>query len=144
GQEWSPEDQRDIIILGKGTIFGNPFLCRDANTAYGPYSIRRISDKSAVAVEIDFTWSLEFVLVELGRLPKPLSCSTLLIYPIYSSKVLIDAPLFLIATSVEARISLMMFKFSSCLLADSTINLDNDSSIVSLRAEYEEFPSLHW
>ncbi|GJY05727.1 hypothetical protein Tco_0371667 [Tanacetum coccineum] len=29
---------------------------------------------------------------------------------------------FLIATSVEARISLIMFEFSSCLLADSAIN----------------------
>ncbi|GJZ76317.1 putative reverse transcriptase domain-containing protein [Tanacetum coccineum] len=52
------------------------------------------SDKSAITVEIDFTWSLRFVSVEL-----------------------------------EARISLMMFDFSSCILADSAINLDSDSSL---------------
>ncbi|GKF78223.1 hypothetical protein Tco_0230693, partial [Tanacetum coccineum] len=34
-----------------------------------------------------------------------------------------EAPWFLIAASVEARISLIMFEFSSCLLADSAINL---------------------
>ncbi|GKC85854.1 hypothetical protein Tco_1141571 [Tanacetum coccineum] len=66
--------------------------------AYGPCFIRRISDKSAVAVEIDFTWSLGFVSME-----------------------------------PEAQISLMMFEFSSCLLADSAMNLASDSSIVSLR-----------
>ncbi|GJW70708.1 putative reverse transcriptase domain-containing protein [Tanacetum coccineum] len=67
------------------------------NTTYRLFSIRHISDKSAVAVEIDFTWYFGFVSVELGRLPKPLSCNTLLICPICSSKVLIDSPLFLIA-----------------------------------------------
>ncbi|GJY01174.1 hypothetical protein Tco_0359326 [Tanacetum coccineum] len=77
--------------------------------AYGSYSIRCISDKSAVAVEINFTWSLGFVSVE-----------------------------------PEARISLMMFEFSSCLLADSVMNLDNVSSIVSLRVGYEVFPLLRW
>ncbi|GJZ17733.1 hypothetical protein Tco_0553856 [Tanacetum coccineum] len=59
---------------------------------YGPRTIRHISDKSAIAVEIDLTWFLGFVFVELGRLPKPLSCNTLLICPICSSKVLIVAP----------------------------------------------------
>ncbi|GJR76323.1 hypothetical protein Tco_0088688 [Tanacetum coccineum] len=71
------------------------------------------SDKSAVAVEIDFTWSFGFFSVEL-------------------------------AASVEARISLMMVEFSSCLLAESAMNLDNDSSIVSLRAWYKEFPLFLW
>nr|GEX44570.1 hypothetical protein [Tanacetum cinerariifolium] len=47
-----------------------------------------------------------------------------------------------IAASIEAQISLMIFEFSLCLLADSTINLDSDSSIVSIRAGYEEFPLL--
>nr|GEW00123.1 hypothetical protein [Tanacetum cinerariifolium] len=42
----------------------------------------------------------------------------------------------------RARISLMMVEFSSCLLADSAINLDSDSSVVSLRVVYEEFPLL--
>ncbi|GKG09084.1 hypothetical protein Tco_0334916, partial [Tanacetum coccineum] len=74
-------------------------LCCDPDTAYGPCSIRRILDKSAVAVEIDFTWSLGFISVE----------------------------------PVEARISLMMFELSSCLLADSAMNLASNSSIVSLR-----------
>ncbi|GKA38191.1 hypothetical protein Tco_0730742 [Tanacetum coccineum] len=36
---------------------------------------------------------------ELGRLPNPLSCKTLLICPICISKVLIEAPWFLIAAS---------------------------------------------
>ncbi|GJS00197.1 hypothetical protein Tco_0316705 [Tanacetum coccineum] len=67
------------------------------------------ADKSDVAVEIDFTWSLGFVSVE-----------------------------------PEARISLMMFEFSSCLLADSAMNLASASSIVSLRAGYEEFLLLRW
>ncbi|GKE82259.1 hypothetical protein Tco_1552259, partial [Tanacetum coccineum] len=56
------------------------------------------------------------------------------------SKVLIETPWFLIAASVEARISLIMFEFSSCLLADSTINLASDSSRLGLRSGYEEFP----
>ncbi|GJU78035.1 hypothetical protein Tco_1275105 [Tanacetum coccineum] len=112
GQEWSLKDQRNIVILGllgKGTVLGNMNLCCDPDTAYGPCSIRRISDKSTVAVEIDFTWSLGFVSVE-----------------------------------PEARISLMMFEFSSCLLADSAMNLASDSTIVSLRAGYEEFLLLRW
>ncbi|GJV10492.1 retrovirus-related pol polyprotein from transposon TNT 1-94 [Tanacetum coccineum] len=78
--------------LGKGTVSGNMNLCCDLDTAYGPCSIWRISDKSAVAVEIDFTCSLGFISVEPGRLPNPLSCNTLLICQICSSKVLIDAP----------------------------------------------------
>ncbi|GKC30983.1 hypothetical protein Tco_1038277 [Tanacetum coccineum] len=73
-------------------------LCCGPDTSYGLCSIRRISDKSTVAVEIDFTWSFGFISVEL----------------------------------VEALISLIMFEFSSCLLADSTMNLANDSFTVSL------------
>ncbi|GJV59384.1 hypothetical protein Tco_1465484 [Tanacetum coccineum] len=38
-----------------------------------------------------------------------------------------EAPWFLIAASVEARISLIMFEFSSCLLTDYAINLVSDS-----------------
>ncbi|GKB29993.1 hypothetical protein Tco_0869394 [Tanacetum coccineum] len=90
------------------------------------------SEKSALTVEIDLTWSRGFVSVELGRLLNHLSCKTLLICPIYISKVLIEAPWFLIAASVEARISLIMFKFSSCLLADSVMNLVSDSSRLGL------------
>nr|GFA94558.1 hypothetical protein [Tanacetum cinerariifolium] len=48
------------------------------------------------------------------------------------------------SSSSEAWISLMMVEFSSCLLADSAINLDSDSSIVSLRGGCEEFPLLLW
>ncbi|GJW81939.1 putative ribonuclease H-like domain-containing protein [Tanacetum coccineum] len=93
--------------LGKETVSGNMNLCCDPDTAYGPCFIWRISDKSVVAVEIDFTWSLRFVSME-----------------------------------PEAWISLMMFEFSSCLLADSAMNLASDSSIVSFRVVYEEFPLL--
>ncbi|GKF36429.1 hypothetical protein Tco_0113187, partial [Tanacetum coccineum] len=76
---------------------------------------------------------------ELGRLPNPLSCKTLLICPICISMVLIEAPWFLIAAFVETRISLIIFEFSSCLLADSAINLVSDSSRLGLRSGYEEF-----
>ncbi|GJS03532.1 hypothetical protein Tco_0320040 [Tanacetum coccineum] len=58
--------------------------------------------------------------------------------------VLIEAPWFLIVASVEAQISLIMFEFSSCLLADSTINLVSDSSRLGLRSGYEEFPLFRW
>ncbi|GJT68267.1 hypothetical protein Tco_1019747 [Tanacetum coccineum] len=70
-------------------------LCYEPDTAYGLHPIRRISDESALAVEIDFTWSLGFGYVEPGRAPIPLS----------------------------SRISLIMFEFSSCLFADSDMNL---------------------
>nr|GEV04460.1 hypothetical protein [Tanacetum cinerariifolium] len=72
--------------------------------AYGPNHIRRIPVESALVVEINFTWSLRFGFVELGRLPNPLS-----------------------STSVEAHISLIMFEFSSCLFVDSAINLVIDT-----------------
>ncbi|GKC16430.1 hypothetical protein Tco_1013212, partial [Tanacetum coccineum] len=42
----------------------------------------------------------------------------------------------------EARISLIMFEFSSCLFADSAMNLVSDSSNIFLRSGYEEFPLL--
>ncbi|GJS10935.1 hypothetical protein Tco_0367731 [Tanacetum coccineum] len=119
-------------------------LCCVPDTAYGSHPIRRISEKSALAVEIDLTWSRGFVSVELGRLPNPLSFKTLVVYSICISKVLIEAPWFLIAASVEARISLIMFEFSSCLLADSTINLASDSSRLGLRSGYEEFLLFRW
>ncbi|GKC50464.1 hypothetical protein Tco_1073209, partial [Tanacetum coccineum] len=119
-------------------------LCCVPDTAYGPHPIWRISEKSSLAVGIYLTWSRGFVSVELGRLPNPLSCKTLLIYPICISKVLIEAPWFLIAASVEAQISLIMFEFSSCLLVDSAINLVSDSSRLVLRSGYEEFPLFRW
>ncbi|GJS06727.1 hypothetical protein Tco_0363523, partial [Tanacetum coccineum] len=80
------------------------------------------------------TWSLGLVSVELGKLPNPLSCRTLLICPIWIIKVLIDAPWFLMAASVKARISLIKLEFSSCLFADSLINLLRVSSIDCLRS----------
>ncbi|GKA94641.1 hypothetical protein Tco_0816679 [Tanacetum coccineum] len=40
-------------------------LCCKPDTAYGLLPIRRISDESALVVEIDFTWSLGFGSVEL-------------------------------------------------------------------------------
>ncbi|GJX08095.1 reverse transcriptase domain-containing protein [Tanacetum coccineum] len=55
------------------------------------------------------------------------------------NSVLIEARWFLIAASVEARISLIMLKFSSCLLVDSAMNLVSDSSKLGLRSGYEEF-----
>ncbi|GKB33168.1 hypothetical protein Tco_0872569 [Tanacetum coccineum] len=58
--------------------------------------------------------------------------------------VLIEAPWFLIVASVEAQISLIMFEFSSCLIADSTINLVSDSSRLGLRSGYEEFTLFRW
>ncbi|GKA22395.1 hypothetical protein Tco_0708357 [Tanacetum coccineum] len=105
------------------------------DTVYWFDPIRRIEFESAlIVVEIDLTWSLGFVSVELGRLPNPLFCSTLLICPICIYKVLIDAPWFLIATSVEARISLIKLEFSSCLFVDSLMNLLRVSSIDCLRS----------
>ncbi|GJR60838.1 hypothetical protein Tco_1503000 [Tanacetum coccineum] len=48
------------------------------------------------------------------------------------------------SSSSEAQISLIMFDFSSCLLANSTINLVSDSSRLGLRSGYEEFPLFRW
>ncbi|GJU97066.1 hypothetical protein Tco_1326337 [Tanacetum coccineum] len=96
-------------------------LCYELDMAYGLYPIRRISDESALAVEIDFTWSLGFGFVEPRRPSIPLS-----------------------STLVEAQISLIMFEFSSCLFADSALNLVSDSSNVCLRSGYEEFLLLPW
>ncbi|GJZ91887.1 hypothetical protein Tco_0663952 [Tanacetum coccineum] len=92
------------------------FIKSQPDTAYRLHPIRRISDESALAVEIDLTWSLRFGSVEMGRLLIPLS----------------------------SRISLIMFEFSSCILADSAINLVNDSSVVCLRSGYEEFMLFRW
>ncbi|GJW32978.1 putative reverse transcriptase domain-containing protein [Tanacetum coccineum] len=50
------------------------------------------------------------------------------------SKVLIDAPWFRMAAFVEARISVIKLEFSSCLFADSLINLLRVSSIECLRS----------
>ncbi|GJS34111.1 hypothetical protein Tco_0532493 [Tanacetum coccineum] len=129
---------------GKGTVSDNMLLRCVPDTLYGPHLIRRILEKSALAFEIDLSWSRGFISIELGRLPNPLSCKTLLICPICISKVLIEAPWFLIAASVEARISLIMFEFSSCLLAYFIMNLVSDSSRLGLRSGYEEFPLFYW
>ncbi|GKA88075.1 hypothetical protein Tco_0809839 [Tanacetum coccineum] len=94
----------NLVRLGKGTVSENTLLCCVPDTTYGPRPIRRISEKLALAVEPDLTWSRGFVSLEL-----------------------------------EAQISLIMFEFSSCLLADSTINLVSDSSRLGLRSGYEEF-----
>ncbi|GJU74307.1 hypothetical protein Tco_1265712 [Tanacetum coccineum] len=95
-------------------------LCCVLDTAYGPHPIQRIPEKSVLAVEIDLTWSRGFVFV------------------------LIEAPWFLIAALVEARISLIMLEFSSCLLADYAINLVSDSFRLGLQSGYEEFPLFCW
>ncbi|GJS55129.1 hypothetical protein Tco_0628491, partial [Tanacetum coccineum] len=106
--------------LRKGNVSEIKLLCCVPDTAYGSCPIRRISEKSALAVEIDLTWSRGFIFV------------------------LIEARWFLIAASVEARISLIMLKFSSCLLVDSAMNLVSDSSKLGLRSGYEEFPLFRW
>nr|GEW43885.1 hypothetical protein [Tanacetum cinerariifolium] len=60
--------------------------------AYWEDPIRRIGyDLASIIVEIDLTWSLGLVLVELDKLPNPLFCRTLLICLIWISKVLVDA-----------------------------------------------------
>ncbi|GJZ26351.1 hypothetical protein Tco_0570604 [Tanacetum coccineum] len=87
-----------MFVLSRTSVW----LCLVA-TAYWEDPIRRIGYESAsTTIEIDLTWSLELVLVELGKLLNPLSCSALLICPIWISKVVIDAPWFLMAASVEA------------------------------------------
>nr|GEV10545.1 hypothetical protein [Tanacetum cinerariifolium] len=104
--------------------------------------IRRISDESALVVEIDFTWSLG--LVQLIRIPGPAD----LYYPAayYESALVAEIDFtwslgfgLVEPASVKARISLMMFEFSSCLFTDSDMNLVSDSSNVCLRSGYEEF-----
>nr|GEU87432.1 hypothetical protein [Tanacetum cinerariifolium] len=93
--------------LRKGTVSNNMLMCCEPDTAYGLHLIRRMLDKLALVVEIDFTWSIGFGYVD-----------------------------------PEARISLMMFEFSSYLFADSAMSLVSDSSIVCLRSGYEEFSLL--
>nr|GEV24299.1 hypothetical protein [Tanacetum cinerariifolium] len=72
--------------LGKGTVLEIVLLCCVPDMAYGPHSIWRILEKSASVVEIDLTWSLRFISIEMGWLPNPLSCKTLLIFSICISK----------------------------------------------------------
>ncbi|GKA19952.1 hypothetical protein Tco_0699867 [Tanacetum coccineum] len=50
-----------------------------------------------------------------------------------SSSILLDAPWYRMAASVEAWISLIKLEFSSCLFADSLMNLLSVSSIDRLR-----------
>ncbi|GKC48885.1 hypothetical protein Tco_1071630 [Tanacetum coccineum] len=123
--------------LSRILVHSSPVLLH-MDMAYWVDLIRRIECESAsMLVEIDLTWSLGFVLVELGRLPYPLSYSTLLIFLICTSNVIIDAHWFLMATSIEAQISLIKLEFSSCLFADSLMNLLRVSSIECLRSWYE-------
>ncbi|GJX63223.1 hypothetical protein Tco_0296123 [Tanacetum coccineum] len=98
-------------------------------------------NNSALAVEINLTWSRDLS-CRNGRLTKP-SClqeQIAMPVPICISKVLIEAPWFLISASAEARISLIMFEFFLCLLADSAINLASDSSGLGLRSGLKSFP----
>nr|GEV20263.1 hypothetical protein [Tanacetum cinerariifolium] len=97
--------------LRNETISEDKLLYYAFDTVYGLDSIRRITDESALAVEINFTWSFEFGSVEPGRPPIPLS-----------------------SASVKARISLIIFEFSSRLFADSSMNLVSDSFKVCLRS----------
>ncbi|GKA28318.1 hypothetical protein Tco_0714486 [Tanacetum coccineum] len=115
------------------------------DTSYWEDPIRRIRyESTSTKVEIDLTWSLGLVLVELGKLPNPLSYRTLLICPVWISKVLINALWFLMEASVEDHISLIKLEFSSCLFADSLINLLRVSSIDCLRSWYEGFTLFLW
>nr|GEX03909.1 hypothetical protein [Tanacetum cinerariifolium] len=50
----------------QGTVLRNMYMCCGLDMAYGLYFIRRISEESALEVEIDLTWSLGFVSVELA------------------------------------------------------------------------------
>nr|GEV13967.1 reverse transcriptase domain-containing protein [Tanacetum cinerariifolium] len=115
------QDGCAIVRLGNGPVSEDRLLYYVSDTVYGPDPIRRIKDESTLAVDIDFTWSLRFGFVKPDKLPIPLS-----------------------SASVEARISLIMFEFSSCLFADSAMNLVSDSSKVCLQSGYEEFPLLLW
>ncbi|GJS90653.1 hypothetical protein Tco_0773289 [Tanacetum coccineum] len=83
------------------------------DTTYWEDPIRRIGYESAsTIVEIDLTWSLGLVLVELA--------------------------------SIEARIFLIKLDVSSCLFADSLINLLRVSSIDCLHSWYEGFALFLW
>nr|GEW71090.1 hypothetical protein [Tanacetum cinerariifolium] len=108
------EDARSCR-LGNEAVSEDKRLYYAFDTTYGPDLIQRITNESALAVEINFTWSLGFGFVESGRPPIPLS-----------------------SASVKAQNSLIMFEFSSCLFADSAMNLVSDSSKVCLRSGYEE------
>ncbi|GJR20787.1 hypothetical protein Tco_0969314 [Tanacetum coccineum] len=77
---------------------------RIVDTTYWDDPIRRIEYESdSIVVQIDLTWSIGFVLVELDRLLNPLSCSTLLICPICISKVFVDDSLGFLMASICRR-----------------------------------------
>ncbi|GJU21092.1 hypothetical protein Tco_1154434 [Tanacetum coccineum] len=81
-----------------------------------------ITSDTAYPRKISFSTSKSAFLLDLAH------------FRVVYSKVLIEAPWFLISASVEARISLIMFEFSSCLLADSAMNFVSDSSRLGLRS----------
>ncbi|GJZ30171.1 hypothetical protein Tco_0575218 [Tanacetum coccineum] len=140
--------QGKVKLPGSFSFLGIELLICEASgvrfcvvdTAYWEDPILRIGyESTSIIVEIDLTWSLGLVSVKLGKLPNPLSYRTFLIFLIWISKVLIDAPWFLMAASVEARIYLIKLELSSCLFADSLINFLRVSSIDCLRSWYEGF-----
>nr|GEU98236.1 hypothetical protein [Tanacetum cinerariifolium] len=88
------------IWCRKGTVLVNMLLCCEPDTTYGLHPIRCILDESALVVEIDFTWSFGFGSIEPVRPLIPLS-----------------------SASVEARIFLIIFEFSSFLFVDSAMNM---------------------
>ncbi|GKF17480.1 hypothetical protein Tco_0062398 [Tanacetum coccineum] len=128
---------KQVLLIKQGRVKLPRYFSFRVDMAYWDDLIRRIEYESAsIMVEIDLTWSLGFVSVGLGRLPNPLSYSTLFVFPICISKVLIDAPRFLMAASIVAQISLIKLEFSSCLFVDSLMNLLRVSSIDCLRSWY--------
>ncbi|GKF46565.1 hypothetical protein Tco_0136367, partial [Tanacetum coccineum] len=61
--------------LGNGTVSEDRLMYYVFDMVYGPDSIWHISDELALAVEIDFTWSLGFGSVEPGKPLIPLLLS---------------------------------------------------------------------
>ncbi|GKC58327.1 hypothetical protein Tco_1085925 [Tanacetum coccineum] len=119
-----------FTVLSTNSTVNLVVLFCPVDMAYWDDPIRCIEYESA---------SIVVVSVEFGRLPNPLLSSTLLICPICISKVLIDAPWFLMAASVVAQNSLIKLEFSSCLFADSLMNLLRVSFIDCLRSWYKGF-----
>ncbi|GJV68091.1 hypothetical protein Tco_1483600 [Tanacetum coccineum] len=113
-KEWSSEDQRDIVIL--------KYVQDDK--VYSRLGKGTVSENMLLCCGTDTAYG-----------PDSIWC--------ISDKSALAVEIYL-TWSLRSLNFLMMFEFSLCLLADSAINLDNDSSIVSLRAGYEEFPLLRW
>ncbi|GJY82861.1 hypothetical protein Tco_0496237, partial [Tanacetum coccineum] len=100
--------------LGKGTVSENKLLCYVTDMAYGPHPIQCISKKSALAVEVDLTWSRGVCLYRAGQASKP------------------------------SFLQDLAYLSDLYLQADSAINLVTDSSKLDLQSGYKEFPLFRW